>query len=172
MRYLARIGTADFKLEVIRRGGGRYTVRLNGEERKVETHGTGGAVALLIDGRLWDASISREGEAAALNGDRSYGVTIDGRHDPVQILDPLRQAAAASGPQQSGRVEIRSTMPGRIAAVLVKEGQAIRAGQGLVVVEAMKMENEIPSPHDGTVGAIAVSVDDAVQMGALLVTVE
>ncbi len=172
MRYLARIGTADFKLEVIRRGGGRYTVRLNGEEREVETHGAGGAVALSVDGRLWDASISREGKAGARNGYRSYGVTIDGRHYPVQILDPLRQAVATSRPQQSGRVEIRSTMPGRIAAVLVKESQAIKAGQGLVVVEAMKMENEIPSPNDGTVGAIAVSVGDAVEMGALLVTVD
>ncbi len=172
MRYLARIGTADFNLEVIRRGGGRYTVRLNGEEREVETRGMGGAVALSIDGRLWDAAISRERKAAARNGDRSYGVTIDGRHYPVQILDPLRQAAAASGPQQGGRVEIRSTMPGRIAAVLVKKGQAIKAGQGLVVVEAMKMENEIASPNDGTVGAVAVSVGDAVEMGALLVTVD
>jgi biotin carboxyl carrier protein len=172
MRYLAKIGTEDFRLEVIRRGDGRYRVFLNGEERQVETRGVGGAVALSVDGRLWDASISREGSGASRNGDRSYGVAIGGRHYPVQILDPLRQATSSSGPQQSGRAEIRSTMPGRIAAVLVKEGQEIKAGQGLVVVEAMKMENEMASPKDGTVGAISVSSGDAVETGALLVTVD
>jgi pyruvate carboxylase subunit B len=172
MRYLAKVGTEDFKLEVIRRGDGRYRVFLNGEERQVETHGEGGAVALSVDGRLWDASVSRERNASSRNGDRSYGVSIGGRHYPVQILDPLRQAASASGPQQSGRAEIRSTMPGRIAAVLVKEGEKVRAGQGLVVVEAMKMENEIPAPKDGTVEAISVNAGDAVEAGGLLVTVE
>jgi len=172
MRYLARVGKDEFKLEVIRRGDGRYRVLLNGEERQVETHGTGGAVSLSVDGQLWDASFNREGNSTGRNGDRSYGVTIDGRHYPVQILDPLRQAAASSGPRQSGRAEIRSTMPGRITTVLVVEGQSISAGQGLVVVEAMKMENEITSPKDGTVGTISVSSGDAVEAGALLATVE
>lgn len=172
MRYLARIGKDEFKLEVIRRGDGRYRVLLNGEERQVETRGAGGAVSLSVDGHMWDATFSRDAIGAGRNGDRSYGVTIDGRHYPVQILDPLRQAAAAAGPQHSGRAEIRSTMPGRITAVLVVEGQSIAAGQGLVVVEAMKMENEITSPKDGTVGAIAVSNGDAVEAGAVLVTVE
>lgn len=172
MRYLARIGNEDFNLEVVRRESGRYTVKLNGEVREVETRGANGAVALSVDGRLWDASISREANAATRNGERSYAVTIDGRHYPVQILDPLRQAAAAAGPQHSGTVSIRSTMPGRIVAVLVKQGQAVKAGQGLVVVEAMKMENEMPAPKDGIVGAIAVSCGDAVETGGLLVTVE
>jgi len=172
MRYLARIGKEEFSLEVVRRGSGRYAVRLNGEEREVETRSTAGAVALSVDGRLWDASISRETGAAVRNGDRSYGVTIDGRHYPVRILDPLRQAAASAGPQQSGRAEIRSTMPGRITAVLVKKGQSVAAGQGLVVVEAMKMENEITSPKDGIVGAIAVGAGDAVEAGAVLLSVE
>jgi len=172
MRYLARIGSEDFSLEVVGHGSGRYTVRLNGEAREVETRGAGGAVALSVDGRLWDASISREGSADGVNGDRSYGVTLGERYYPVRILDPLRQAAASSAPRQSGRADIRSTMPGRIAAVLVREGQSIAAGQGVVVVEAMKMENEITSPKDGTIRAIAVNAGDAVEAGALLVTVD
>jgi biotin carboxyl carrier protein len=172
MRYLARVGSEEFTLEVVRHGGGRYTVSLDGERREVATRISGGAVALSVDGRPRDASISLEKGGVGSEVERAYGVSVGGRYYPVRILDPLRRASASIARQAGGRAEVRSTMPGRVAAVLVKEGQPVREGQGVIVVEAMKMENEIASPKDGTIRAVAVSAGDAVEAGALLLIVE
>ena len=160
-------------MEVVCRGGGRYTVRLDGRERVVERGGTGALMVLSVDGRTIETTVAREGLPAG-NGrhEPTYGVMIGGRHYPVRIVDPLRTAESASGAPSLGRTEVRSVMPGRIAAVLVRQGQEIEAGQGLVVVEAMKMENEIPSPKSGRVTALAVRPGESVEAGALLVTVE
>ena len=71
-----------------------------------------------------------------------------------------------------GPIEVRSIMPGKIAALLVGEGQAVRSGQGVIVVEAMKMENELLAPKDGRVTRIRVRPGDTVEAGAALFTVE
>ena len=172
MRYIARIGDEEFALEVVRRGGGRYAVRLNGKKRDVEKRGSGVAAALAVDGHLCDASISRDAGSGGRTAERSYGVTIDGRLYPVRILDPLRRTSGSAGLTHQGKAEVRATMPGRITSVLVKEGAEVKSGQGLLVVEAMKMENEIPSPRQGRVSGIKVSPGDAVEAGALLATIE
>ena len=78
----------------------------------------------------------------------------------------------SAGPRTHGPMEVRSIMPGRIAALLVAEGQEVKAGQGLVVVEAMKMENEIPSPKSGRVGRVRVRPGEVVEAGAVLLSVE
>src|SRR2546425_818091 len=80
-------------------------------------------------------------------------------------------AAAAAALVQEGPVEVRAIMPGRIAAVLAREGQEVKAGQGVVVVEAMKMENELPAPRDGRVTRIRVRPGETVEAGTALFTV-
>jgi biotin carboxyl carrier protein len=71
-----------------------------------------------------------------------------------------------------GRQEIRAQMPGKIVKVLVSVGEQVAAEESLVIIEAMKMENELRSPIDGVVAAVEVSEGDAVETGALLVVVE
>jgi len=103
----------------------------------------------------------------------TYSVLIRGRAYGVTLEDPLRRLSrAGGGPSAPGRAEIRSVMPGKVRAILVKQGDEVKAGQGLVVIEAMKMENEIPSPKDGRVVEIGVKPGDAVEAGALLCAVE
>ena len=63
-------------------------------------------------------------------------------------------------------------MPGRVVAVLAAEGDAVRAGQGVVVLEAMKMQNEIQAEHDGTIKRICVAAGQAVEGGDLLFELE
>lgn len=173
MRYLATVGEKEFAVEVASAGERRYTVRLNGEARTVERRGTGVVAILSVDGRSLEATITREGSAAATaRGERTYGVTIDGNDYPVRVLDPRRRGASSLGGRQDGPAEVRSIMPGRVVALLVRDGQEVREGQGVVVVEAMKMENEIPAPRTGRVKEIAVRPGDTVESGALLVTVE
>jgi len=89
----------------------------------------------------------------------------------VTISDPSRQAreavAASAGPEK-----IVSQMPGKVVRVLVAEGEAVEAGAGLVVVEAMKMENEVATQKGGKVTKVAVAPGDAVEVGALLLIIE
>jgi biotin carboxyl carrier protein len=73
---------------------------------------------------------------------------------------------------QSGIIQIKSPMPGKILRYLVEEGQQVTEGQGLVVIEAMKMENELQAPKDGTVKTISGTPGTAVDRGSLLLLIE
>jgi pyruvate carboxylase subunit B len=177
MRYLARVGTQEFKVEVERRAAGRFAVTLDGARREVEWRGDGAIVVLTVEGRTREAAVVRETGPGAGNGrgnasgETPYGVVIGGRHYAVRLFDPLKRAAAAR-PAQEGPVEVRAIMPGKIAALLAREGEQVRAGQGVVVVEAMKMENELPAPKDGRVTRLRVRPGDTVEAGSALFTVE
>jgi biotin carboxyl carrier protein len=77
-----------------------------------------------------------------------------------------------AGAGEEGRRLLKAVMPGRIVRVLVHPGEKVTRGQGIIVVEAMKMENELASPKDGTVTGILVSESDRVESGAPLVVIE
>ena len=82
------------------------------------------------------------------------------------------EAPAAPAPKPAGAGEkVNSPLPGVIVEVSVKEGQAVKAGQKVAVLEAMKMENEIPAPKDGTITAIHVQKGDSILEGAPVVTI-
>ena len=81
---------------------------------------------------------------------------------------PKAAAPAATG--AAGSVKVEAPMPGKILKTVAAAGQAVKKGEVLIVLEAMKMENEIVAPQDGTVASIEVAVGDAVESGALLAT--
>lgn len=86
---------------------------------------------------------------------------------PVQAQAPAPTAPAAPAAKPAGKSEtVKSPLPGVIIEVSVKEGQAVKAGQKVAVLEAMKMENEISAPRDGTVTALHVNKGDSVLEGA------
>jgi len=179
MRFLARIGETEFGVDVEKRGSGRYAVSLDGVQRAVERRGDGALIVLALEDRMCEAVVVREAGAAvsggdgrgAIPGETPYSVVLGGKYYSVRLLDPLRRAAAATRVQE-GPIEVRATMPGKIAALLAREGQEVKAGQGVVVVEAMKMENELPAPKDGRVARIRVRPGETVEAGAALFTVE
>ncbi len=92
----------------------------------------------------------------------------------AEVTDPLthqaRQGAGARGTRRRGQVT--AYMPGRVVAVLVGEGDAVRAGQGVLVLEAMKMQNEIQAEHDGVVKRVLVAAGEAVEGGDVLFEME
>jgi len=91
---------------------------------------------------------------------------------PAQAVAPAAAAAPAAPAAPAGAGEkVNSPLPGVIVEVCVKEGQAVKAGQKVAVLEAMKMENEIPAPKDGTVTAIHVTKGDSILEGAPVVTI-
>ena len=92
---------------------------------------------------------------------------------PVQTAAPAAVAPAAPAPAAPAGAgeKVNSPLPGVIVEVSVKEGQAVKAGQKVAVLEAMKMENEIPAPKDGTIIAIHVNKGDSILEGAPVVTI-
>ena len=180
MRYVARVGEREFRVEVAPRGGGRFTVILDGRTREVERRGDGVVMWLSVDDRSREAVVVRDrggpGEAASgppgAPGAAAYSVTLSGRPYAVRLLDLLRRSGAPARPAAEGPVEVRAIMPGKIAALLVQEGQRVRTGEGVIVVEAMKMENQLSAPKDGRVIRIRVRSGETVETGAPLFTVE
>ena len=110
---------------------------------------------------------------------KKYKVNVNGTVYEVEIEEMTGAPAAApvaaapAAPAASGAGEsITSPMPGNILAVNVAAGDMVKKGQVLMVLEAMKMENEIMAPHDGKVTAVAVTKGAAVESGALLCTIQ
>ena len=112
---------------------------------------------------------------------KKYKVNVNGTAYEVEIEEmtgapaaaPVAAAPAAPVPAASGVGEsTTSPMPGNILAVNVAAGDTVKKGQVLMILEAMKMENEIMAPHDGKVTAVAVTKGAAVESGALLCTIQ
>jgi biotin carboxyl carrier protein len=117
---------------------------------------------------------------AVIAAGRSVTITIgengwaeaNGAVFQVEVTDP-RNAVSGRGSQgRSGRVRIAAPMPGRVIRVLVNPGDAVTAGQGLVVVEAMKMQNEMKAPRDAVVAAVKTQNGATVAAGDALVILE
>lgn len=113
--------------------------------------------------------------AVVEGGGRAWHVTLRGRRTAVEVLTwrervlaEAESAAAAHG----GPVEVKATLPGLVVAVSVASGVEVAAGDPLLTIEAMKMQNEVRAPRDGRVGEVAVSAGQAVATGALLLRLE
>jgi len=113
-------------------------------------------------------------------GPRTYHVTpgspgevsVNGRTLRIEVFDPRDLRPGAHSRAQQGRQEITASMPGKVIRVLVCPGDAVEAGQGLVVVEAMKMQNEMKSPQAGHVLEVRTQADATVAAGDILIVVE
>jgi pyruvate carboxylase subunit B len=155
--------------------GVRTAVELSGDEVRLEdgsvvharlTDVEGTPVSLLTVGdRVYRLVARRAGERGR------YDLSLDGRRFAVEALDErtraIRDLSAASGP--TGPAPLLAPMPGLIVRVHVQPGDLVAAGQGLVVMEAMKMENELRAAAGGTVKQVHVAPGPAVETGALLV---
>jgi biotin carboxyl carrier protein len=120
--------------------------------------------SVLIDGRSFEVRVLEE------NGD--VLVEIDGKRYPVAIEDPRRHRRPVAAAGGEGRASVTAPMPGKVVRVLASEGDGVAAGQGLVVIEAMKMQNELKAPRAGRLIRLAVSQGETVAAGAVLAVVE
>lgn len=152
---------------------GRFRVTLDGVSRVVDASRTGEfGLSLLAGGEeagggacgSADFQIVPAGSGALLVGlqGRTIGVTVNGR----------RSAHADGTHHGQGQVTIAAPMPGRVVRVLVGAGDAVEARQPVVVVEAMKMENELRATRDGSVAGVFVSEGQSVEAGTALVTLD
>jgi len=123
-----------------------------------------GVYSILIDGRSYEAQVSKQ--AGNCEGDSSpYVVTVGLRNYLVEIRDPRRWRRDGAGVREQGPREIVAPMPGKIVKVLVSENQEVVREQGLLVIEAMKMQNEIRAPRAGRVARIYAREGAGVEAG-------
>lgn len=101
----------------------------------------------------------------------SNEITIGGHRFHFEIEDPRQWKRSSHTADSPGRTSIAAAMPGKIVRVLVAVGDEVVAGQGILVVEAMKMQNELKAQRDGRVTAIEVKENDSVNAGAILATI-
>lgn len=122
-------------------------------------------LSLLIAGQSYRILYDPRGDGPA--------VALGARRVPYTVVDPrsLGSRSRTGGPQAGAR-SVTAPMPGRIVRILVQVGESVAAHQGLLVMEAMKMQNELKSPSSGTVKRIAVGPDETVQPGQALVVIE
>ena len=108
--------------------------------------------------------------ASGQNG--AYEVNINGYTFSIELEDPRDAASSSNSSELSGKVDVKSAMPGKVVRVLVSVGDMVEAGQSLVVVEAMKMQNDLKSPKTGCVKKVNTSEGSTVQAGQVLVVLE
>jgi len=99
-------------------------------------------------------------------------VTIAGHRYQLEEIDPRKFVRRGTGSLKSGRGSVKAPMPGKIVRVLVNVGDEVQAGQGIAVIEAMKMQNELKAPAAGRVTSISVKDNDAVIAGAVVAVIE
>lgn len=128
-----------------------------------------GIYSIILDGRSYEVLISSQSGQTVPDREGRYTVTVCGRNHLVEVLDPRPRRRANAPDAVEGPQEILAPMPGKVVKVLVAEGQQVSAGEGLFVIEAMKMQNEIRASRSGRVEKVHVSEGAGVETGFKLV---
>jgi biotin carboxyl carrier protein len=157
-------------------------VIVNGRSARIEIEGSR-LKYTREDGVVVESEFSLAGTSVLLNG-RSYRVVTNGSRGAgndvwvngcllsMEVFDPRDLRPGQGATANHGRQEVAASMPGKVVRVLVTAGDAVEEGQGLVVVEAMKMQNEMKSPKSGRVAEVRARPDATVNAGEVLIVVE
>lgn len=167
MIYEVTEGKETTRVELNEIGEGLYEITLDGETARVDAAKSGRTVYSLIeDGRQFEAMVDERGA-------HGFDVLLGGRLFHLKAEDERSKLLAQSaGTAATGPQTVEAEMPGKVVKLSAAVGEEVAEGQGVVIVEAMKMENEIPSPIPGIVKEIPVSEGDTVETGTVLFVVE
>lgn len=165
-----------------------YDIELNGGKRRVSIQPTGDGLGwqIALDGQECHADLRmlQPNVLSLLIEGKSYRILLDARpEDPAMVLEGERikyqvrdprslRSRSNSAAHVAGAKPVTAPMPGRIVRVLVQAGESVQAQQGLIVIEAMKMQNELKAPKAGNITRIAVEAGATVQAGQVLLVIE
>jgi len=164
MKYIATVEDKQFLVEIL----DEKHVSVDGKVYEVDFESVGGqpVYSLIVDGRSHEAYVAAD--------DHDWQVLLRGRLYPVSVEDEREKrlrSAAGGGVAEAGEFHLRAPMPGLVVAIPAEEGQAVKKGQVLIILESMKMQNELKSPRDGTVGRIRVKAGESVEQKQTLLSV-
>jgi biotin carboxyl carrier protein len=167
MKFVAMLDGAEHQLEVEELTAHALRLKIGERQFEVDVNRVGhSSYSILIDNRSFDFEVVREGEELV--------VASRGGAARVTLVDAARRSrhAGAARPVAAGKAVLKAMMPGRVVNVLVNVGDEVAAQQGLLVVEAMKMENELKAPKAGKIVELKVKPGQTVEKGELLLVVE
>lgn len=162
MKYMVTVGDHSYEIEV----GGDRGIEIDGVPHQVDIQDIDGysLFSLLLDHRSYELIAEREGE--------EFRILLEGEMYTVRVADErARRLMEAPARAPSGEMAVKAPMPGQVVAVPATLGQEVMMGQGLIILEAMKMENELRAPKAGRVKAIRVSPGQVVDKDQVLVVI-
>lgn len=167
MKLQALIGGETLDLDIVREGSS-VIARVGDREYKLEITEPEPNIVALRDGpRLSEMFVSRAEPGARTK------VSVRGAEFEFDLIDPKRlRGSGADAAHGGGTAEIKTAMPGKVVRILVEAGDEVRKGDAIIVVEAMKMQNEMRSPKDGTVKEIRAAEGATVNAGDVLAVIE
>ena len=168
MRFDAEANQKSHVLNLERRGDTVFA-RIDERDYEIELRDLNAGAYLLIDGTaVYDCLVATSDEQP-----NQFEVQLSGRTFAVKLVDPKRlRSGQSSGQENHGVARIQASMPGKVVRVLVEVGVKVEAGAGIVVVEAMKMQNEMKAPKSGTVVSLTAVPGATVNAGDVLAVIE
>jgi biotin carboxyl carrier protein len=161
MKLLVAVNGSNAQELLLQRNGGVCRYTFQGAEHT--------ATVLEVEPGLYSVLIGGRSYSVRVNG---TDVETNGRAFAVEVRDPRRSRRKSRSGMGEGRQNISALMPGKVVRVLAAAGDSVEAGQGVVVVEAMKMQNEMKSPRAGVVVEIRVKPGDTVNAGDVLAVLD
>ena len=165
MKYITTIEDKQFVIEII----DDKHISVDGKIYEVDFESVSGqpVYSLIVDGKSHESYVQR--------GDDNWQVLLRGRLYPVTVEDEREKrlrAAAGAGVEETGEYHLKAPMPGLVVTILVEEGQEVKKGQVLLILESMKMQNELKSPRDGKVNRIKIKAGESVEQKQPLLSVQ
>lgn len=172
-RFVATFGEQKEEVQVTALGDGRYRVMLGGIAHEVDARRFGGgSLSLLIDHQSYDLELEvAQGTTESLG---HYNILVRDKLVQLTVRDERHERMGLSPKpfKVEGHQLLTAPLPGKVVRIFVEPGQEVEEGAPLLVIEAMKMENELRSPKKGRVSAVLVKEGKAVEAGARLVSVD
>ena len=165
MKYITTVEDKQFLVEII----DEKHVSVDGKIYNVDFESVSGqpVFSLIVDGKSHEAYVQE--------GDETWQVLMRGQLYPVKVEDEREKrlrAAAGGGVAETGEFHLKAPMPGLVIAIPVTEGQEVKKGQVLLILESMKMQNELKAPRDGKVSRIRVKPGESVEQKQALLSVQ
>ena len=166
MHYIAMFGDREIRVRVEEVGVARYRVTVDGKDHLVDAH--------QVQDSVWSVLYGADSfEVDVQERDDLHEVLIEGDCYKFSLMNEQRRALVRAGGKGAvGKALVTSPMPGKVVRLLVSEGEEVQADQGVIVVEAMKMENELKASVPGKVKEVFVKEGEVVEAGAKLLLVE
>ncbi len=164
MKYVATIDGQEFAIEVV----DERHIRIGERLLEVDFESVSGqpVFSLILDGKSYESFVYQN--------DDEWDVLLRGRQYQVKVEDERerRLTTAAGGDVGGGEFVLKAPMPGLVVAVMIGEGQEVKKGQVLLILESMKMQNELKSPRDGVAGRVRVNAGESVEQRQTLLSVQ
>lgn len=164
MKHITTIDNKEFEIEVV----DENHIRIGDRLLQVDFKAVSGqpVFSLIADGKSYESYVYQ--------GDEDWEVLIRGQQYQVKIEDEREKrlrAAAGGGIAEGGEFHLKAPMPGLVVAVMISEGEHVKKGQVMLILESMKMQNELKAPRDGVMGKVRVKAGESVEQKQTLLSV-